>query len=269
MGKEDSINIRLQHYYRHAMAVAEVFQNVVRQINADAEPDAVYAQMKKCVMRREYSNAPTRPPRFCVIGPLGSGRTTQSRVLSQAYGCVHVDIEMIIRDLYERRPELADTPPEHLGDEDLCEVVGRRLKDVDCMRKGWVLDGFPMTESQAQFLRDAHLGPGRVVNLSLDIDTVVERLGKRKRDPVTGIAYYGSPPTVAIRQRLVQAEFDKPHHVRNRYQKYEESIAQVMVKFAAVSSSFGKDVPKRTQEKIQEFIDRPLPREEQPPVDHF
>lgn len=89
-----------------------------------------------------------------------------------------------------------------------------------------------------------------------------EALSQRKLDPVTGFSYYGNPPTVAIRQRLVQAEYDKAPQVRDRYSRHAESIGAVMQAFAWVSNIIKGDAPPtKVQEQIQEFIDRPLPKE--------
>jgi len=259
-----AIEVRLQHYYRHVLGIAELFSNVVRQIDATSgDPELIHKTMVKCVGLRQYSNAPLRPWRVCLVGPLGAGRTTQCRLLSQSYGLVHVDVEVLVRELQEEKSRLEGVPAEHIPDEDLCEAVAKRLKDVDCQRKGWVLDGFPKTESQAAFLRRAHLWPNRLIHLSLEEEQVVKRLSSRKVDPVTGFSYYGNvAPTVAIRQRLVQAEYDKPAKVRERYEKYQNSIAAVMQQFAWVSTVVrGDQQQPKVQEQIQDFLDRALPKE--------
>lgn len=261
--KEEAINMRLQHYYRHILGIAEMFKNVVRQIDATSgDEKKIVKSMVKCIGERPYSNAPLRPPRVCLLGALGSGRTTQARLLAKDYGLVHVDVEVLVRELQEETARLDGVPPEYVPDEDLCEKVARRLKDTDCMRKGWVLDGFPKTESQAEFLRRAHLWPTRLVHLIVDEQVVVKRLSYRKTDPVTGFSYYGNPPTVAIRQRLVQGEYDKAPQVLDRYAKHANSVGAVMQTFAWVSSVIKGDMPiTNVQEQIQEFVDRPLPKE--------
>jgi len=156
-------------------------------------------------------------------------------------------------------------PAEFVTDEELCEVVGKRLNEIDCVRKGWVLDGFPKTPSQAEFMRKAHLWPSRVCNLTVDEDVVVQRLSSRRIDPVTGIAYYGPPPTVSIRQRVIQAEYDQADAVRDRYQKHSENVGEIMRIFAGVQPQpiKGDQTIFKVQEVLQEFIDRPLPKEKQ------
>jgi len=267
VAQEDAINRRLQHYFRHIGAVAECFKNVMRQIDATSgEGDMVYDSLKKMINLRPYSNAPLRPPRVVVVGPCGSGRSTQCQMIAKHYGCVHVDIAALVKDLQEKKKsQVAEVPAEFVTDEELCEVVGKRLNEIDCVRKGWVLDGFPKTPSQAEFMRKAHLWPSRVCNLTVDEDVVVQRLSSRRIDPVTGIAYYGPPPTVSIRQRVIQAEYDQADAVRDRYQKHSENVGEIMRIFAGVQPQpiKGDQTIFKVQEVLQEFIDRPLPKEKQ------
>merc|ERR1712136_696612 len=86
-----------------------------------------------------------------------------------------------------------DVPPEYVSDEELCSCVGKRLNQTDCLRKGWVLDGFPKTKAQAEFLRQAHLWPTRLIHLGVPEEDC------------------------AARQRLVQADHDQPDAVRERF----------------------------------------------------
>lgn len=262
---EDAINRRLQHYFRHVVTVAECFKNVLRQIDATSgDDDMIYDSMKKMIQLRNYSNAPLRPPRVVIMGPCGSGRSTQCQMIAKHYGCVHVDVAALVKDLQEKKKSgVAEVPAEFVSDEELCDVVGKRLNEIDCVRKGWVLDGFPKTPGQAEFLRKAHLFPSRVCHLTVDEDVVVQRMSARRLDPVTGIAYYGPPPTVSIRQRVIQAEYDQADAVRDRYQKYMDQVGEMMRTFAGLQPQpiKGDQTIFKVQEVLQEFVDRPLPKE--------
>merc|ERR550514_453547 len=263
--QEEAINRRLQHYCRHIVTVAECFKNVIRQIDATtSDDDMIYESIRKMIQLRPYSNAPLRPPRVIIIGPCGSGRSTQAQLIAKHYGCVHVDVAALVKDLQDKKKSAdAEVPAEFVSDEELCEVVGKRLNEIDCVRKGWVLDGFPKTQQQAEFMRKAHLWPSRVCNLTVDEDVVVQRLSSRRIDPVTGIAYYGPPPTVSIRQRVIQADYDQADAVRERYQKHQDNVSEITRIFAGMQPTPVKSDQTifKVQETLQEIIDRPLPRE--------
>merc|ERR1719262_547663 len=178
----------------------------------------IYESMKKMIQLRPYSNAPLRPPRVIIIGPCGSGRSTQAQMIAKHYGCVHVDVAAVVKDLQEKnKSAVAEVPGEFVSDEELCEVVGRRLNEIDCVRKGWILDGFPKTQAQAEFLRQAHLWPSRIIHLAMNPETAALRISARRIDPETGMPYYRAPSSVAVRQRLVQAPHDTVDMVMARH----------------------------------------------------
>lgn len=265
--KEDLINTRLQQYQRHVVSIVELFQNVIRQIEVSSgeeeEVKLTYNIIKSNLHVRPHSNAPLRPHRVCIVGPCGSGRSTQCRALARQYGLVHVDPASLLRDRQSARGQpVEEVPPEHVGDEELCMVVGQRLSETDCLRKGWILDGFPKTKSQAEFLRQSHLWPTRLVHLKLEMDEVLGRVACRRIDPMTCTAYYKSPQSVAIRQRLVQAPYDEAENVQARYRMHADSVNVVLHAFPLVSSTVRGDPEiSEVTKHIATKIDTPLPSE--------
>jgi len=264
--KEDLINNRLQQYQRHVISIAELFKNVIRQIevsSGDDDQNVVYNIISHNLQVRTYSNAPLRSHRVCVIGPCSSGRTTQCIAIARGYGLVHVDPTKLLRKHQKvSGMVIEDIPPEYISDEEICSIVGRRLNEIDCLRKGWVLDGFPKTEAQAEFLRQAHLWPTRVLHLTLDEERVMIRAAQRRVDPVTCVGYYKTPSNPKVQERLVQADYDLPDKVKERYQTHRVNIDKVMHTFLAVSLevSGAHDIAEVTK-ALQEKIDLPLSAE--------
>lgn len=244
--KQDLISTRLQQYKRHVLTLCEVFQNVVRHVEvpADSEDDnMLYNTMKNCLHYRPYSNAPLRMLRICIIGPCASGRTTQCQEIAKTYGVVHVDLADLLRKKQEAQGlPVEEIPPEYLSDEEACALVGARLRQADCVRKGWVLDGFPKTKAQAEFLRQAHQWPSRVIRLNVSDSNVASRIANRRLDPVTGMPYYKSPNSVVIRQRLIQCEYDMPEKVAERISLYTDNVERVVDAWKYVSSQVPSDV---------------------------
>jgi len=263
--KQDLIDTRLQQYKRHVLTLCEFFQHVVRQIEVPAgESDQEVMQcMTSSLHYRQYSNAPLRMHRVCILGPCGSGRTTQCRAMAKRFGLVHVDLAQLLRQKQEAEgAEVQEVPPELLSDEDACALIGARLRQTDCVRKGWVLDGFPKTRAQAEFLRQAHLWPSRVVQLELSEDTVANRVAARRLDPVTGMAYYKSPNSVVIRQRLVECEYDQPEQVKERFRMCLESMPAVQDSWRSVFFAVhAENEAEAVADSLTETINRPTPME--------
>jgi adenylate kinase len=257
---DDQVTRRAQQFLRHLLHTVEVYASSVQQLDVEGlESPQINDELMHLVSMRPQSNAPLRPARVCVLGPLGSGRTQLAKRLAQHYGAVHVDATAIVRSMKEEGLVGSDVLVEDVPDADLCAKIRARLDQHDCARKGWILDGFPMNRQQAAFLPGAHLSPARVLHITVPEDVCFKRIAVRKYDPVTGIAYYGPPANVTIRQRLRQDKMDKPEIVKKRFEIHAKNIAEVQTAFARCFNPVRGDVPEvHVYEKACDFIDRPL-----------
>lgn len=84
-----------------------------------------------------------------LVGPPGSGRTTQAQVLSRAFGLVCVSPEALVREEQAENPgvkrrlqEALDSTGE-IPDDIIMRLIDERLKQSDCQVNGWILDSFP------------------------------------------------------------------------------------------------------------------------------
>lgn len=230
---------------------------------SDDDQNQVYSVIQRNLHVRAHANAPLRAHRICIIGPPSSGRTTQAKALAKIYGLVHVDLAPLLSKYQQTTGRMVEElPPEYIGDEELCSIVGKRLNETDCRRKGWILDGFPKTEAQAEFLRQSHLWPSRMIALQLTEEDTLERCSIRRVDPVTKAAYYTLPQSVEVKQRLVQAEYDMSDKVQRRYQMHYANLTKVQMAFPLVYSQVVADgAPQDVTGEIQGVIDKALPSE--------
>ena len=118
---------------------------------------------------RFRSNAPRRPPKILMIGPPGSGRSTQAQLVADAFGLVLVSPEKILIAEAERNPPIkmkvrqAQENGEAVPDEIILRLVDERIRQSDCQVNGWILDGFPDNESQVNLLRSMRISPSLTV----------------------------------------------------------------------------------------------------------
>lgn len=262
--REDLIQSRFQQYQRHVISVAELFKNVVRHIEVtggDAGLQAVVEVMAGNIPLRKHANAPLRPSRVCIVGACASGRTTVARTIAVQKGVVHVEVAKLLRN--QTRGNAGEPiPPEWVSDEEVCALVGSRLNETDCRRRGWVLDGFPRTPGQAEFLRQSHLWPSRVVHLRVSADVAAQRIANRKIDPLTGSVYYKSPNNPKIEERLRQAACDSPENIVGRIKLHMENVDKTLQAFRVVASHVNGDNEEGdVVAAVLENIDEPLPSE--------
>lgn len=140
----------------------------------------------------ELRDGRERPPqggaRFLIIGPPGAGKGTQAARLSELFGIPAIATGDIFRyNIKHETPlgvevksivDAGDYVPDSLTN----ELVRTRLEEPDAV-DGFLLDGYPRTTSQVQFLdeilAEKHQGLDAVIRLVADVEVVVARLRKR------------------------------------------------------------------------------------------
>ena len=178
-------------------------------------------------------------PRVLILGPPGAGKGTQSSNIANAYDVTHITTGDALRankdmDISHLEAEY-DTPRAYMEAGDLVpdavvtEIVATALDDAD----GFVLDGYPRNDSQAEALAEM-TDLDVVLALSVGHEELVRRLTGRRVDPETGENYhveFDLPEDEAVRERLVQRDDDTREAVENRLEVFEESTAPVIDRY--------------------------------------
>jgi adenylate kinase len=126
------------------------------------------------------------------LGPPGAGKGTQAKILADFLNIPHISTGDILRQAIQDQTTLGIKAQEYMDKGDLVpdklveDMVEERLQKPDA-EHGWILDGFPRTVAQAQFLGEllAKLAKDeeRVVNLDAPDDIVIARLlGRGRKD---------------------------------------------------------------------------------------
>lgn len=128
--------------------------------------------------------------RLIFLGPPGAGKGTQAQLLSQLCEIPHISTGDILRTAVADQTELGKKAQSYMDagelvpDALMLDLVRDRLKSI-ADRSGWILDGFPRTVVQAEFLdellHDIHQPLDSVVNLDVPDMVLIERLLARGR----------------------------------------------------------------------------------------
>ena len=123
--------------------------------------------------------------KYIMVGPQGSGKGTQAKLLCQAYDFVHISIGDIFRWHVAHHTKLAArvkriTDEGRLVPDEIVEEVVRRRMEQHDWNYGFVLDGFPRTRGQAEYLFE-NWNLDRVIYLDISDDLVRERVTFRAR----------------------------------------------------------------------------------------
>ena len=171
-----------------------------------------------------------------LLGPPGAGKGTQAKMLAQEYRIPHISTGDMFRDHKARGTPIGKKVQSIMDagglvtDEITNEMVKDRLGSAD-VAKGFVLDGYPRTAAQAQYLDLLLHSLGRSITRCLSYvaveEVLVARMSGRRSCPKCGAVYHvtQNPPKVdGFCDRddagLVQREDDKPETVRRRLHEY-------------------------------------------------
>ncbi|HIH04851.1 TPA: nucleoside monophosphate kinase [Candidatus Woesearchaeota archaeon] len=168
-----------------------------------------------------------------MFGPPGAGKGSVSAFLVGEFSYPHIAAGDIIRE-EARKPQnkvrAYMEKGELVPDTVIMQLVGSRLRQPDC-REGFILDGFPRTIVQAEFLERQRIPVDIVINLEVDEDAIVDRLSGRRMDPKTGQIYNLNTmelPEGVDREKLVQRPDDKPEVIRKRIEVYKKQTSPVI-----------------------------------------
>lgn len=125
-----------------------------------------------------------------LIGPPGSGKTTQANRLSKTYKVRQVSVPALLKATRGKKVKKKDAlaaPIESgdlLNDSETNLLVQQRLKRGD-LRPGFILDGYPRSAEQAEFLdsllKDMAYSGVKVISLEAPDSVLIERMERRGR----------------------------------------------------------------------------------------
>jgi len=180
-----------------------------------------------------------------LLGPPGAGKGTQAERLREDFGLPHIATGDILRAEVAEGTMLGERAREYMEDGDLVpdelivEMITRRVATDDA-RDGFLLDGFPRNEQQADALERALSEQGRTLTAALLIEVpdeeVVRRLAGRRvciKNPTHIYHVEFDPPKhedVCDQDgaRLIQREDDREETLRHRLEVYHAQTERLI-----------------------------------------
>lgn len=133
-----------------------------------------------------------------------------------------------------------------------------RLKESDCQTSGWLLDGFPRTQSQAKALEESGIIADVFLFLNVPDDILIDRVIGRRTDPVTGKIYHlqFSPPPPDIADRLQHRSDDTKEKVVVRLEQFHANVNAVKDSYTDISTIIdGNQSPDIVSDQIMVAIE--------------
>jgi adenylate kinase len=219
-------------------------------------------------------------PRLAVVllGPPGAGKGTQARKIGEFFGYPRVSTGDMLREAVSRETALGKKARSHIESGGLVPdslvdaMVRARLRRRDCA-SGFVLDGYPRTLHQAEFLERLFPdGELRTVAIGIDVDddVLVGRLAGRWTCPNCGKIFNSASNPSRDGKRcdecdtvLVHRADDAADVVRERLQVYHH-LTEPLIRHYQRRGRFHRIDGGRSVEAIFGSLKRTIEKQRQP-----
>ncbi|MCL2807105.1 MAG: adenylate kinase [Coriobacteriia bacterium] len=173
-----------------------------------------------------------------LLGAPGAGKGTQAEKLVDAFDIAHISTGNILRASVKAGTPLGLEAKsfmdagELVPDSVVIGLVKERLKEEDAER-GFILDGFPRTATQAVALASELEELGRNIDYAIAVEVspevIIERLCSRRLCKACGyIGSKGDEACPLCAGEMCQRDDDNPDIVRNRLDVYTKSTAPLI-----------------------------------------
>jgi len=179
--------------------------------------------------------------RLLFFGPPGAGKGTQAKKAAQEFNLAHVSTGDILRDAVNKGTELGKKAKsimdrgELVSDDIMNGLVKEKLEELD----SFILDGYPRTLDQAEFLDHTTKELKKEIDAAVLIDVseeeIVKRISNRRVCPNCGKVY--NLITLKPKEdekcdvcgtKIIQRDDDKEEVVRERYKVYKKNTEPVI-----------------------------------------
>ncbi|WP_102830335.1 adenylate kinase [Bartonella bovis] len=131
--------------------------------------------------------------RIIFLGPPGSGKGTQAKILSEYYNIPQLSTGDMLREAVIEEKEIGKKAKAIIesgalvSDDIVNQIVSDRINGNDCVN-GFILDGYPRTVGQAealqQILQSKDMQLNAIIEFVVDEKTLVERMKRRVEETI-------------------------------------------------------------------------------------
>lgn len=194
--------------------------------------------------------------RLILLGGPGAGKGTQAGFLTEEFGIPQISTGDMLRAAVKAKTPLGIEAQavidrgDLVSDEIVIGLVKARITHSDC-KNGFLCDGVPRTIGQADALRAENIDIDAVVEIDVDHDEIIKRIGGRRVHAPSGRVYHTqfNPPKLdgvddVSGEPLIQREDDKEETVRYRLNVYQEQTAPLISYYSDWANSGDTTAPR-------------------------
>lgn len=204
-----------------------------------------------------------------LLGPPGSGKGSQAKMIQQTYTMPHISTGDLLRSEIQSHTPLGTQANEFISqgqlvpDQLITDILFQRLQQDDC-KNGYILDGYPRTLQQAKdlniFLNQEKIS-SLVIYCKINDPTVIERISGRLTCKQCGKIYhkhYFPPKKVGICDacggKLYQRNDDTKQVIMERLSVYKAQTAPLIAFYEQLGLLHTVDASSSAQEILKEIL---------------
>lgn len=239
--------------------------------SADLADVATTDLMSELLRRMKCASKPDK--RVILIGPPGCGKGTQSPILKDEYCLCHLATGDMLRSAVAAKTPLglkakeAMDKGELVSDDLVVGIIDEAIKRPSC-EKGFILDGFPRTVTQAEkldtMLEKQGVKVDKVLNFEIADSILEERITGRWIHPASGRSYHTkfAPPNVVGKdditgEPLIQRKDDNAEVLKSRleaFYKQTKPVIDYYTQKGIAVSLHAEKLPKEVTLEIKEAL---------------
>jgi len=172
--------------------------------------------------------------KLIILGIQGSGKGTQSELISEKFHLKHISTGDLIRKEISEKTELGNKLKELISRGELAsDKITNELLRKNLPKNNFLLDGYPRNLDQAKFL-DSITEIDKVISLELSEKEVMKRLSNRFQCPNCKLQYgLNKMPKKEKRcdecqTTLIQRTDDKPEAIQKRIDIFKKETFPIL-----------------------------------------
>jgi len=194
--------------------------------------------------------------RIILLGGPGAGKGTQANYIKEKFNIPQISTGDMLRAAVTEGTPLGLQAKQVMesgglvSDEIILGLVKDRIAKDDCVN-GFLFDGFPRTIAQAESLKAQGVEIDSVVEIDVDDEEIIKRMGGRRVHLASGRTYHVvfNPPKAEGKddetgEELIQREDDKEATVRERLKVYHQQTEPLIDYYSKWAASSYAGVPK-------------------------
>ncbi|XP_076228345.1 adenylate kinase 8 [Nomia melanderi] len=267
----DSTGKSEQHRYEKCLrGLKEAYASCLIEVEVGVRTmDELGKDCAKLAKIKRHNGAPSLF-RIALIGSRGSGCTTLAKYLAERFNLVHVDYDYIAEQVRLQQNPLGELIRmfelewgQRPKPEIRIKIVEKYIFGYECLKRGWVLTGYPKTVDDFKLLDLSSTPPNRVIFVEASGDVCRERLLDRRYNIVTGSKHDLSTKSHDRDCELGVHPRDYRLIVERDLQEFEENVADMM-RYAGESAVKidGNENEKAVREKVEACLMRPAPNQQ-------